>query len=133
MFPLCCQKQTEINMTVTKAKRLKQGLVDRYGADKVLVLYYDAYFPYKEGSRVVDNYIAKLTLADIEIDSWDMYKRVEKICKHRYPIEKPIKTEESKKRYDSPEEQEKRKEEERKLERFTANYGMFNIFNSLKV
>lgn len=39
-------------MTETKAKRLKQELVDRYGADKVLVLYYDAYFPYKEGSRV---------------------------------------------------------------------------------
>ena len=31
------------------------------------------------------------------------------------------------------EEQEKRKEEERKIERFTANYGMFNIFNRLNV
>lgn len=120
-------------MTETKAKRLKQELVDRYGADKVLVLYYDAYFPYKEGSRVVDNYIAKLTLSDIEINSWDMYKHIEKICKQRYPIEKPLKTEESKKRYDSPEEREKRKEEDRKFERFTANYGMFNIFNRLNV
>ena len=120
-------------MTEAKAKRLKQELIDRYGADKVLVLYYDAYFPYKEGSRVVDNYIAKLTLADIEIDSWDMYKRVEKICKQRYPIDKPLKTEESKKRYDSPEEQENRKEEERKIKRFISNYGIFNIFNTLNI